>query len=371
MKKSITTILFFIFCVFCACNISFFLREENSAQFVERLQLFFGNKESRSVRARAINLTSIPTYIYRYTKVENLTLSNNRLKDLPSEIKRLSHLETLNIDNNSFVSIPTALSELNSLTSLDISSNQLSNIDFSVLPAKLKYLFLDNNNITEVSDDIYKFKDLKRISAKSNRIVTVSNKIFAIPELLSLELSHNNLKEFDVLFHGKSSLKKLDLRHNKIRSLPLGLAKLQHLETLHLSNNQINNIPDMILSALTKMQTLDISHNQVSAIPASLGNLKELQHLTMSFNCLETLPDEIINLEKLIVLDIRGNNIKDCSHILQRLMQVSKCMIICDDPGIVLPESFSDYPEKHLTSNILILKIIMDEKEAFFMQAAE
>jgi len=125
-----------------------------------------------------------------------------------------------------------------------------------------------------------------------------------------LDYSNQDLSEIpDEVFQFKN-LRKLYLAGNAITSLPQRIANLDQLELLDLSNNKITDLRAKVFN-LKKLKTLIINNNRIKKLPKQIGNLNRLEKLICAGNLLETLPDEISLLEKLRILNVSNNPIRE------------------------------------------------------------
>lgn len=73
------------------------------------------------------------------------------------------------------------------------------------------------------------------------------------------------------------------------------------MQVLSLSNNLLGFLPDSLVD-LTKLVDLDVSHNQLRELPDDLDKLINLKNLNVGMNNLSKLPDTItglINIERI------------------------------------------------------------------------
>ena len=116
-------------------------------------------------------LTSFPDNISRKT-ITNISLAHNRFTSFPDEILRYSTLEVLNISFNRINNFPD-LSRLQNLEYLDFSNNRIREVDASIGKLQeLEYLNLSNNRqLRNISFDIGKLRNsLKVLDIRNTRI---------------------------------------------------------------------------------------------------------------------------------------------------------------------------------------------------------
>ena len=230
------------------------------------------------------------------TYCENLRLLNISGLNITSgvsEISGLTYLESL-IANNVNISSEAIggrpiLSNMINIKLVDLSQNDLTTLDtfFSsdVVYGKLKELYLDNNNLSDISllsqtpmltlltlshnnlesDDISVLADkayLTYLSLNNNRIDGISS-LSNLTELTELRLQCNSISDISAL-KNMTAMTKLYLGDNRVIHLD-SLANLTHMEVLYLNNNV--GITDISpLREMTEMQILHISNCSVNQI---------------------------------------------------------------------------------------------------------
>lgn len=216
---------------------------------------------------------------------------------------------------------------------------------FDNVTSELRWLVLDNNNITNAKiakGTIDKLTGLEKLFFSSNKLTEpvippsksldelkmMHNKLSKFPSglltdkenLTSISLQHNELTSEAIsgAFKGPKKLLSLDVSHNKLKKLPAGVPS--SLEILYADYNEIEGVGAGYLNKLPALQYLRISHNKLvdSGIPSGAFNASSLVELDLSFNKLKSIPE--IN-EKLEQLYLQANEINSewkClhSHIL-------------------------------------------------------
>ncbi|RKP20003.1 L domain-like protein, partial [Rozella allomycis CSF55] len=108
---------------------------------------------------------------------------------------------------------------------------------------------IDDNFLSEISDDISIYENLLILNASRNCIRRVSSKI-------------GNCKK----------LNRLILDTNEIEELPFEIGLLQELTYVHLERNRITNFP-LNLTQCVHLKMLDLSINELEELPKEIGNL--------------------------------------------------------------------------------------------------
>ncbi|PWA35051.1 leucine-rich repeat protein [Artemisia annua] len=196
---------------------------------------------------------SIPISLCRWTDMEYLDLSRNRLTGR----------------------IPECLGNMWNLVSMQFSSNQLSGvIPSSILPqsSMLRTLNLNDNHFTgELPRELWSLRGLN--------ILDLGDNAFSgnISEWIGENLT--NLGVFRYVIN-------MDLSSNNlVGEIPVELMSLSALVGLNLSNNHLNGgIPDSI-GNMKALNSLDFSGNQLTGpIPPSITALNFLSYLNLSHN---------------------------------------------------------------------------------------
>ena len=131
----------------------------------------------------------------------------------------------------------------------------------------LKQLYLVNNKINKITEEIGNLKNLKLIELGANRIRVIEN----IDNLINLEsmwIGRNKITNINNL-NNLTNLRILSLQANRITVIE-NLEGLINLEELYLSENGITVIAN--LDKLNKLKILDLSFNKIK----KLENMKTL-----------------------------------------------------------------------------------------------
>ena len=189
-------------------------------------------------------------------KLSGLGLKRNKLKELrPGMWKGLEGMDgELNLNYNQITRLRVdTFVPLLKCQSLYLSHNQIQNIQdgaFSGL-ISLKNLYLDNNNLTKLSNIFKGLTNLLYLHFEGNQIKQIQSGVFIVlGSLQDLYLSENEMINVDSdMFHGLTQLRKLYLKKNKIKcfSLQMFLSEMSNEEgasekhTLHLNlgHNQL------------------------------------------------------------------------------------------------------------------------------------
>lgn len=180
-----------------------------------------------------------------------------------------------------------------SLETLAQSTSPLSRINLSAglteFPAQLyrftdslEILDLSGNQLSELPQDLSRFKKLKRLFLTANQFRHIPPVLSQCPQLVMVSFKGNALTQFAEA------------------SLP------EQLEWLILTDNQLTELPDDF-GRYTKLRKVALAGNQLSWLPDSMQQCRQLGLLRLSLNNFESFPDWLFELPKLAWLALGAN----------------------------------------------------------------
>lgn len=172
----------------------------------------------------------------------------------------------------------------------------------------LTELWINGNNISELSVSITHLKKMNDFDASYNNLESVPKEIGHWTKISNLILSFNNLTSLPKAIGNLRNLQVLKLETNYIEELPSTICKLVNLEELNLQNNSLTKVPSGI-GHLRKLATLILSDNKLQYLPPEIGSCCELSILNIHNNLLEKLPEEVGHLQHLTTLGLIGNRL--------------------------------------------------------------
>jgi len=150
------------------------------------------------------------------------------------------------------------------ISGLDIHNNQLKEFPEAILKfSHLKKLYLDNNNIPIIPDEISELKSLVDLSMVGNILIYVPQTIKKLRNLKNLGLDRNELKEFPDIFVEHCSLENIYMNSNYIEKIPKSIGKCTNLKQLHLENNKLTSVPNS-LSLLISVDWINLRRNNLN-----------------------------------------------------------------------------------------------------------
>lgn len=166
--------------------------------------------------------------------------------------------------------------------------------------SKLDY---SNSGLTEFPEDIFKFKNVKKLILRGNKIKNIPAEIATLKSLKVLDLSNNNIVNLKAKFFDLVNLEVLILSNNEIKTIPKQVAQLVKLKKLHISKNRLSRIPAEI-GGLISLQELNISQNPFTEFPVEvlrLSNIESLYFTKIMFNSipLDDIAKSLTKLKKI------------------------------------------------------------------------
>ncbi|NXS30718.1 ECM2 protein, partial [Pomatostomus ruficeps] len=223
--------------------------------------------------------------------LEWVDLSKNNITSAgigPKAFKILKKLKRLYLDGNMLVHIPSELPS--TLQEIKINDNQLHTIDEDGLKdlKNLVTLELEGNKLSEANVSPLAFYPLKSLSY----LRLGRNKFRIIPQglpatLEELYLEHNQIEEVsEICFNHTRNINIIGLKHNKLeehRIAPLAWINQENLESIDLSYNKLYHVPSYLPKSLLHLVLIG---NQIERIPGYVfGHMRPgLEYLYLSFN---------------------------------------------------------------------------------------
>lgn len=195
-------------------------------------------------------------------------LRERGLKELPSEVVEIEQIRVLDLDRNEMTDFPR-VEGWKKLKRLRLSNNKLGldkghGLSWSRLSEtpSLVVLFLDNNLLVELPEEIGSCTKLEALSLRRNRIVSLHENLWSLAFLKRLDLSHNRIRDLSGI--GRcGALVELHLSHNEIDIIPDEIGKLKDLTCLSLDHNRIVTLPSSLFVDCIRLHTLTIQDNPI------------------------------------------------------------------------------------------------------------
>ncbi|XP_060939375.1 lumican [Limanda limanda] len=209
------------------------------------------------------------------TGIKYLYLQNNQIEEIKAGVfdNVTATLRWLILDNNQITNAKVEKGTIDKLTGLE-------------------KLYFSYNNLTEPI--IPPSKALEELKMTHNKFSKFPSGLLSDKEnLTSINVQFNQLTSDAIsgAFKGLKNLLSLDVSHNKLKKLPAGVPS--SLEILYADYNDIDSVGAGYLNKLPSLLYLRISHNKLAdaGIPAGVFNVSSLRELDLSFNRLQSVPE--------------------------------------------------------------------------------
>ncbi|XP_074757578.1 keratocan [Athene noctua] len=232
-----------------------------------------------------------------------LYCDNKGLKEIPAIPARIWYLY---LQNNLIETVSEKpFVNATHLRWINLNKNKITNsgIESGVL-SKLKrllYLFLEDNELEEVPAPLP--VGLEQLRLARNKISRIPEGVFSnLENLTMLDLHQNNLLDSALqsdTFQGLNNLMQLNIAKNSLKKMPLSIPA--NTLQLFLDNNSIEVIPENYFSAIPKVTFLRLNYNKLSddGIPPNGFNVSSILDLQLSHNQLTKIPPINAQLEHL------------------------------------------------------------------------
>lgn len=300
-----------------------------------------GNGKVTAIYASSANLIGdLPQSIFRLTSLTRLEMGYNKITSLPTGyLKDLVSLENLYLQNNDLTDVSPDIGSLTNLKSLYIQGNP-----YSDLPAEfwnlvnLESLHINAVNVPGGVGSFTKLKNLHLYGQERRVTPFLASQLGSLPlESLAFDnVGYTSMPEwiFDI-----KSLKHIRFEVSDLETIGERFGELTNLETIYIPRNNLKALPNSI-GQLTKLKKLWVLDNDLTAIPLSIGNLVNLEDFYVGGNQIQVFPEVLSNLKELKTLSISQNSVTQFPPLslpkLERLYM--KYLFLTDFPsGVEFP----------------------------------
>lgn len=140
-------------------------------------------------------LKELPGGLGQLTEIRNLNLCFNELNNLPYQAERLVNVQTIACCGNKFTEVPKCVGSMGDVRVIDFSLNGIKRFpDINFVGDFLTALYLSDNAIELVSNEILQFHSLEILVLRDNKITHIHHSIGQLTKLHTLLLQGNQLK---------------------------------------------------------------------------------------------------------------------------------------------------------------------------------
>ncbi|CAC5380975.1 unnamed protein product [Mytilus coruscus] len=307
------------------------------------IQSFSGSENTlQSLHLRGNQLISLPITLTRLSKLSDLQVHYNPMKDLDTKI--LMNVST-NLKKLSFGSInmtkwPTSIMGLNKLMELSVYNVSMDSFPvnaFEGLEDSLMFLQIESTNISRLPVSINKLSKLFTVLINYNvNLKVLPEEIFeglnniyyiviqgnAFTNISAIYKDSSNIKSFalqsdyisnitDAVYPAKMqpNLYEISLVLPKLHYVPKALSNMPSLEKIEMFQANISIIRVGDFSNLPSLITLELSSNPISMVEIeAFATTQSLQVLNLRYTKLRTVPEAIKKI-RLYSIDLTGSNV--------------------------------------------------------------
>ncbi|GMF88825.1 unnamed protein product [Phytophthora fragariaefolia] len=278
-----------------------------------------------ALRITGHNLLELPeTLPSAIPSLETLSLIADGLERLPENIGALTRLTELDLTKNQLRELPASLTRLEGLTALNLSCNFLEKLpeDFGNF-VKLEKLWLERNALTQLPLSIGGCQSARCANFSANKLTDLPE---TIGELTALTILTVNL--------------------NELQELPDAVVRLPNLKVLHASRNQLLKLPRSI-GDMQALRELRLDWNSIQELPFSFRALTDLQVICMEQNPLRLptsdivargVPETLRYMEKALE-EFQRSSRREVVEALQNVLAFAAQRIKDDETKDVPPDS--------------------------------
>ncbi|MBI3379908.1 hypothetical protein HY029_04090 [Candidatus Gottesmanbacteria bacterium] len=185
-----------------------------------------------------------------------LNLRGKKLTSIPQSISNFKNLAIFIASNNNINQLPVELGEISSLRMVDLSVNKIKQIDPIVSLSNLRFLYLTDNEISALPEDIGKMEKLLILRLNRNKLNKLPQSIGLMASLTSLNVNYNNLTEIPSEVGTMSNLHSLVISNNSISELPSEITNLTKLKLIAVNKTKLSQ--DQLDQLQSSMPDLEI-----------------------------------------------------------------------------------------------------------------
>jgi Leucine-rich repeat (LRR) protein len=192
------------------------------------------------------------------------------------------------------------------------------------LPDTTSSINLSGYRLREIPQEIYRFKNLRKLKLSDNLLSEIPRKLWKIKTLEELDLSQNILENTSLELRRNKRINSLNLQFNQLSQAPLKIHKLRNMQELFLGNNFLPDFERQKLKRIRNLKNLNLYKASLTDLPASLKKSRRLEHLDLYYNRMQAPEFDFSGLKKLRTLAISYNEMWRLPETVGRLEYLEK-----------------------------------------------
>ncbi|MBE8399412.1 LIC_11051 family fibronectin-binding protein [Leptospira borgpetersenii] len=270
-----------------------------------------GSESISVLEAEEIDLSDIGLF----ENLKEFSLSNCKKITSLKSLCELKNIRTISIEEVQLTEFPDFLLGISSLRSLYFTDNGPFTENKTNLPdfSNVEKLCLNNNALGEIPEFVYRLSKLKELIVIDNQLIEFPERLADLKNLEKIDLARNVITGISNLTRAFVQVKELGLYENRLASLE-GIRNFPNLERLLVWQNELETIPVEIVD-LKKLIRIDLSKNRISNLPDLNAELESVKELSLGENRISKLPKSLVQFPNLESLGLAGNQLEELSDL--------------------------------------------------------
>lgn len=259
------------------------------------------------------------------SKVEVLSLADNPIPEIPREsFEHMPNIGTLDIARGKIRAIRSDdFVKLRNLLTLVIASNEIEVLEKECFPKTLTHLHIGRNRVASLNGTLQQLTEVKMLFINNNNLTTLDDELPDAPHLMMLMASNNFIERLPKTFKNLVALDTCYFNDNKLRSLDGLFSHRNALVRLYLDNNEIEYLAQDEFLKSENIDEIQLASNAIPSLNKSLLYITNLRYVNLSGNMLsEFSMQEIYGLMKLRHLDLSYNRIEKLTGRMESVADI-------------------------------------------------
>ncbi len=203
--------------------------------------------------------------VSRLKNLQTLVLINNGLDSFPRVWCNFSRLLELHIEKNPVKELPPEFVNLYNLRKVSFKETKITSFPFTFSYLyRVNYLTVtDNTEKLSLPENMYFMKSLKELKIINTPLDTLPDSLFFCPKLNVLILHNDSIDELPVTIGNAQQLSTLILDNNRLTRLPRSFYRLTALTYCSLANNKITELSEECVN-FKKLYEWNLTGNPLS-----------------------------------------------------------------------------------------------------------
>lgn len=259
------------------------------------------------------------------SKVEVLSLADNPIPEIPREsFEQMPNIGTLDIARGKIRTVRSDdFAKLKNLQTLVVASNEIEMVEKDCFPKTLTNLHIGRNRIASLNGTLQHLSDIKMLFINNNNLTTLEDELPDAPQLMMLMASNNHIEKLPKTLTNLVALDTCYLNDNKLRSLDGLFSHRSTLIRLYMDNNEVEYLAQDEFLKSENIDEIQLASNSISSLNKSLIYITNLRSVNLNGNMLrEFSMQEIYGLMKLRLLDLSNNHIEKLTGRLENVSDI-------------------------------------------------